>query len=142
VAQPSRRLCGKYAQPFALIVDAEPGRRLLLGIAAITVATGALQAAKPEMTLGPLRAQNTATTRHFFGTVGMFMVCTGGVLLQTLIRGPGDPDVVLWTAAQKLGAAAAGIGTRREVFAPDAIGVAGIDAVSGVVALDYWRRVR
>lgn len=124
-------------------MDAERERRLLIGVAAVTIATGALQAAAPEVTLGPLQAQDTATSRHFFGTVGMFMVCTGGVLLQTLVRGRGDPDVVLWTAAQKLGAAAAvGIGARRRVFSPVSLGVAGFDALSGVVALDYWRRVR
>ena len=124
-------------------MDAARERGLLIGVAATTMATGALQAVRPQTTLAPLRAQDTPTTRHFFGTVGMFMVCTGGVLLHSLLRGRGDPDVVLWTAAQKLGAAAAvGIGAREQVFSPASLGVAGFDALSGALALDYWRRVR
>ena len=124
-------------------MDAARERGLLIGVAATTMATGALQAVRPQTTLAPLRAQDTPTTRHFFGTVGMFMVCTGGVLLHSLLRGRGDPDVVLWTAAQKLGAAAAvGIGAREQVFSPASLGVAGFDALSGALALDYWRHVR
>ena len=87
-------------------------RTVLRGIGAITAATGVLQAALPQATLGPLNADDSPTVRHFFGTVGMFMACTGGVLLAR----PAEPAVVLMTAAQKLGAAAA-------------------------VALDYWRRL-
>ena len=114
-------------------------RRLLLGIAATTAATGLLQAASPRTTLRLLRADDSATARHFFGTVGMFMTCTGGVLLAR----SEDRPVVLMTAAQKLGAAAAvGLGVRRGLLAPLALGVAGFDAVSGIVALDYSRRLR
>jgi len=50
---------------------------------------------------------------------------------------------VLMTAAQKLGAAAAvGLGVKRGLLAPLALGVAGFDALSGLVALDHWRRLR
>jgi hypothetical protein len=116
-----------------------PERRLLRGIAAMTVATGALQAARPEAVLTPLFAEDSATTRHFFGTVGMFMVCTGAVALGRT----DDRAVMGMTAAQKLGAAAAvGLGVRRGVFAPHALGVAGFDALSGLLALDYRRRLR
>ena len=55
-------------------------RTLLRGIGAITAATGVLQAAVPQATLGPLEAADSPTVRHFFGTVGMFMACTGSVL--------------------------------------------------------------
>jgi len=113
-------------------------RRLLRGIAATTAATGALQAAAPGVTLGVLRSEDSPAARHFFATVGMFMACTGGVLLAR----PDDRAVVAMTAAQKLGAAAAvGIGVRRGVFSPLALGVAGFDALSGVLALDYRRRL-
>jgi hypothetical protein len=114
-------------------------RAALLGIGATTAATGVLQAASPGTTLALLRADESATARHFFGTVGMFMACTGGVLLAR----PSDPAVVLMTAAQKLGASAAvGLGVKRGLLAPIALGVAGFDALSGLVALDYWRRLR
>lgn len=114
-------------------------RRVLRGIGAVTAATGAVQAASPGTTLALLQADDSATARHFFGTVGMFMACTGGVLLAR----SDDRPVVLMTAAQKLGAAAAvGLGVRRGLLSPLALGVAGIDALSGLVALDYRRRLR
>jgi hypothetical protein len=114
-------------------------RRLVLGIGAITMVTGVLQAAVPAATLGPLQAEDSPTVRHFFGTVGMFMACTGGVLLAR----PEDPAVVLMTAAQKAGAAAAvGLGVRRGLLSPLALGVAAFDGLSGLLALHYWRRVR
>jgi hypothetical protein len=113
-------------------------RTVLRGIGAITAATGVLQAAAPQATLGPLKADESPTVRHFFGTVGMFMACTGGVLLAR----PADPAVVLMTAAQKLGASAAvGLGVRRGLLSPVALAVAGFDALSGLIALDYWRRL-
>ena len=49
---------------------------------------------------------------------------------------------MLMTAAQKLGASAAvGLGVRRGLLSPLALGVAGFDALSGLLALDYWRRL-
>jgi len=113
-------------------------RELVRGIGAVTTATGVLQAAVPGATLGPLKAEDSATVRQFFGTVGMFMACTGGVLLAR----SADPAVVLMTAAQKLGASAAvGLGVRRGLLSPPALAVAGFDALSGLIALDYWRRL-
>jgi hypothetical protein len=114
-------------------------RGLMVGIGAVTSATGALQAAVPAATLGLLQAEDSATVRHFFGTVGMFMVCTGGLLLAR----PRDPAVVLMTVAQKLGAAAAvGLGVRRGLLSRPALAVAGFDGLSGLLALHYWRRLR
>jgi hypothetical protein len=72
-------------------------RRLLQGIAATTVATGAFQALAPRAPLNALRVDDAAPTRHFFGTVGMFMVCTGGALLAR----PDDRAVLAMTAGQK-----------------------------------------
>ena len=113
-------------------------RTLLRGIGAITAATGVLQAAVPQATLGPLEADDSPTVRHFFGTVGMFMACSGSVLVAR----PAEPAVVLMTAAQKLGASAAvGLGVRRGLLSPVALGVAGFDALSGLLAVDYWRRL-
>jgi hypothetical protein len=114
-------------------------RKLLVGIGAITAATGALQVAAPAATLGPLGGDDSPTARHFFGTVGMFMTCTGGVLLAR----PDEPAVVLMTAGQKVGASAAvALGVRRGLLSPLALAVAAFDALSGLVALDYWRRLR
>jgi hypothetical protein len=115
----------------------------LRAIAGLTIVTGAAQAAAPGKMLEPLAAENDEATRHLFRTVGMFMVVVGGGLTATLRRGPGDPNVVLWAAAQKVGASGAvGLGVKRGVFAPLALGVAGFDLLSGVLALAYWRRLR
>ena len=59
----------------------------------------------------------------------MFMACTGGILVAR----SEDPPVVLMTAAQKLGASVAvGLGVRRGLLSPLALGVAGFDALSGL----------
>lgn len=124
-------------------MDQDSERRLLIAIAAATVATGAAQAAAPAAVLKPLQASDDPTARHLFGTVGMFMVCVGGTLLGTLRRGSDHPAVVLWSGAQKLGAAGAvGLGVRRGIFSRLALAVAAFDAFSGLLALDYWRRTR
>jgi hypothetical protein len=116
----------------------EVERRLLQGIAGMTAATGAIQMVAPRPVLRTLRASEGPPARHLFGTVGMFMACTGGLLVAR----PDDRGAVAMTAAQKLGAAAAvSLGVRRGVFSPLALGVAGFDALSGALALDYWRRL-
>jgi hypothetical protein len=114
-------------------------RKLLVGIGALTAATGTTQVLGSGLALRLLGADDTAGGRHFLGTVGMFMVCTGSVLV---VRRR-DPAVLLMTAGQKAGAAAAvSIGVRRRVMSPLALGVAGFDALSGLLALDAWRRSR
>jgi hypothetical protein len=118
---------------------AELERKLVVGIGVVTSVTGALQAVAPSATLGPLQAEDSATVRHFFGTVGMFMACTGGILVAR----PHDPAVLRMTAAQKIGAAVAvGLGVRRGLLSPLALSVAAFDALSGLLALDYRRRLR
>lgn len=114
-------------------------RRLLVAIGAITAASGATQAAAPGRVLGPLSMQDDEATRQLFGTIGMFMVVTGG----TLACAPRQRVVLFWSAMQKLGAAGAvGLGVRRGVFSPRMLGVAGFDFLSGLLALAYLRRVR
>jgi hypothetical protein len=118
-------------------------RRALIIIAALTVGTGAAQVLAPRRMLAPLAAEDDATTRHFFGTVGMFMVVVGGGLLNALLRPRSDPGVVFFAGLQKVGASAAvALGVRRRIFAPLALTVAAFDLFSGVLAFLYWRRVR
>lgn len=117
-------------------------RKALLGIGVITVASGAVQAATPGTLLSALEVENTHATRQLFGTVGIFMVIVGGLLTATVRRPGAGRDVVFWTSLQKLGAAGAvALGVRRAVFAPRALLVAGFDFLSGLIALDYWRRL-
>jgi hypothetical protein len=124
-------------------VDEQTERRALIAISAATIASGGLQAALPDAVLRPLRARDDATARHLFGTIGMFMVCVGGTLLDALLRRSHERGTVLWAALQKLGAAGAvAIGVKRRIFAPLALAVASFDLLSGLLALDYWRRTR
>jgi hypothetical protein len=118
-------------------------RQALRAIGVITVASGAVQVAAPRTLLGALDAENTDATRQLFGTIGMFMVVVGA-LLTAAVRRPGTGrEVAFWTCVQKLGAAGAvALGVRRSVFARRGLMVAGFDFLSGLIALDYWRRLR
>jgi hypothetical protein len=110
-----------------------------LAIAVITVATGAIQIVAPAFVLGTIGAEMTPTTRHLFGTVGMFMALFGGALLHALQRPVERRIVVLWAALQKFGAVAAvGLGVARGLFSPLALGVAGFDLLSGLVIIWLW----
>lgn len=118
-------------------------RRALIGISGLTVVTGALQALVPRRFLRFLLAEDDATARHFFGTIGMFMVVVGGGVLEALLRPGRDPVVVFWAAVQKLGASVAvGLGVWRRVFSPLALVVAFFDLLSGLLAVEHWRRIR
>lgn len=100
---------------------------------------GAFQALAPRAPPNSLRVDDAAPTRHFFGTVAMFMACTGGALLDTTGRPcrPGDDG------GTEVGASAAVfLGVRRGVMAAPALAVSGFDALSGLLALDRWRRLR
>jgi hypothetical protein len=118
-------------------------RRALMAVSALTVASGAGQVLMPQRTLEAMCTENDPTTRHLFGTVGMFMVAMGVTLLDGLLRRTEESWVVAWAAGQKAGAATAvSIGVRRGVFSPVALVVAAFDALSAVLALDYCRHMR
>jgi hypothetical protein len=115
-------------------------RRALTAIAVSTIASGAAQAVAPGVVLRALAAQDDATTRHLFATVGMFMVCMGGASYAALQEG-GPRGALRWSAAQKLAASAAvGLGVRRGVFARRALAVASFDLLSGLLTIDYLGR--
>ena len=116
--------------------------RLLVIISILTVLSGLTQMFFPDLVLRILSAQITPTTTHFFATVGMFMVGFGGVFLQSLLSAKPDPVVALWAALQKFGASVlVALGVAHGVFAWLALGVAGFDLVSGLLAILYWRKI-
>ncbi len=118
-------------------------RRALIAISALTMVSGIVQALAPRRMLQSLTAEDDATARHFFGTIGMFMFVVGGALLNALLRPGRDPVIVFWAAVQKLGAAlAVGLGVRRRIFSPLALAVAFFDLLSGLLAAEHWRRNR
>ena len=118
-------------------------RRVLVVIGAMTVVSGAVQAAAPHRLLRLLSAKEDDTARTMFATVGMFMVVAGGTLLQGLLSPVRQPVIVLWAAAQKLGAAVAvTTGVRRGVYSPLALLVAGFDLLTSIAAAVRWTRIR
>ncbi|HEX5982765.1 MAG TPA: hypothetical protein VFY69_01020 [Solirubrobacterales bacterium] len=118
-------------------------RRILVAISGLTMVSGAVQVLAPRRLLRLLAAEDDASARHLFGTVGMFMVVVGGGLLDALLRPGRDPVIVFWAALQKIGAfVAVGLGVRRRIFSPLALGVAFFDLLSGLLAAEYWRRIR
>ncbi|CAN5592784.1 hypothetical protein BH20ACT19_BH20ACT19_08590 [soil metagenome] len=118
-------------------------RRALIAISALTMGTGVVQALAPRRMLSSLTAEDDATARHFFATIGMFMFVVGGALLNALLRPGRDPVIVFWAALQKIGASVAvGLGVRRRIFSPLALAVAFFDLLSGLLAAEHWRRIR
>jgi hypothetical protein len=116
--------------------------RALRAIAGLTVVSGALQMVRPDWVLGELSPKPTPLDEHLFGTIGMFMVVSGGTLDRCLAVPSPDRGLLIWAAVQKLGASTAvGIGVRRRLFSPRALPVAAFDLVSGLGCLVYaWQR--
>jgi hypothetical protein len=110
--------------------------RALRVVADITMASGALQMAKPGWVLGQLSPDGSPLARHLFGTIGMFMVVSGGTVHRSLAAPAPDQGLLVWGALQKLGAAAAvGIGIRHRQFSARALPVAMFDMASGLGCL-------
>ncbi|SEI70764.1 hypothetical protein SAMN04487917_102147 [Arthrobacter sp. yr096] len=121
---------------------ADPLRAVLAVIAIITVLTGAVQVPFGGPVLQLIGADSTPETRQLFGTVGMFMVVVGGLLLHTLLNTVPSAEVVLWSGVQKTGAfGAVGIGVLNGVFSPLALLVAFFDLATAVLLFIYWRRI-
>ena len=134
VPLPPRASVGAPRKPLVLV---------LVVVAWITVASGAAQLIAPGFVLSLLGAPEDAATQQLFATVGMFMVVVGGLLLTTLSRLRHDPDVVLWAAVQKVGAAVAVVvGVARGVFDALALGVAAFDLVTAVLLVVHLRSLR
>ncbi|WP_028048665.1 hypothetical protein [Cellulomonas sp. URHD0024] len=117
--------------PFALVLEV---------VAWLTVLSGSVQVVAPGFVLRLLGASDDGTARQLFATVGMFMVVAGGLLVTTLRRPRPDPDVVVWSAVQKLGASVAvGVAVANSVFDPVALGVATLDLLTSVLLLVFLR---
>jgi hypothetical protein len=117
-------------------------RLILIVIAAITVVSGLIQVVFPSLVLGWIAVSAEALPAHLFATVGMFMVITGAMFWQSLVRRSPEPVIPFWIGAQKglaallvLRAVIAGL------FLPIALGVALFDAATAVVAFIFWARL-
>ncbi|MFO1128993.1 MAG: hypothetical protein U1E66_11250 [Rhodospirillales bacterium] len=117
-------------------------RLVLLGIAAITVLTGLTQVAAGSCVLSIIAPDAGPAAVHMFRTVGMFMVITGAMFVQALVTRSEEPAIPLWIAVQKLAAAVLVTwGWLKGVLVPVVLVVAVFDAVSGALALVFWRRL-
>jgi hypothetical protein len=115
----------------------------LLAIGGLTMVSGLLQAAAPDLVLGLISGDASAANRHSFAILGMFMVLFGGLLSHALLGPRHLPVAVLWSGLQKLGAAGAvGLGVGKGLFGSLALLVAGFDLLCGLLALRYWSSIR
>jgi|AraplaMF_Col_mMF_1032025.scaffolds.fasta_scaffold00262_37 hypothetical protein len=118
-------------------------RFLLLAIAAMTFLSGLTQWIAPGFVLSLVAADTSVLARHLFATVGMFMLITGAMFFQSLRANSSESAIPLWIAAQKSFAAVlVAYAVYEGIFLPISLGIAALDAVSGLLAFTYWRRVR
>ena len=103
---------------------ADPLRAVLAVIAVITVLTGAVQVPFGGPVLQLIGADSTPETRQLFGTVGMFMVVVGGLLLHTLLDAVPPRSGAVVRAPESRRVRGRGIGVLNGVFAPVALLVA------------------
>jgi hypothetical protein len=117
-------------------------RLVLILIAVVTVLTGAAQLLAPSWVLAFVAPAPNALGAHFFATVGMFMVITGAMFLQSLLTRSAERAIPFWIGVQK-GAASVlvTLAIMRGLLAPIAYAVAAFDLISGVVAFIFWHRL-
>ncbi|HRI38380.1 MAG TPA: hypothetical protein PLO50_07485 [Nitrospira sp.] len=116
-------------------------RLALIVIAAITIVTGFVQMVVPAAMLNMIAAESSISVQHTFATVGMFMVITGAMFMQSLLRRSTEAAIPLWIGVQKtLAATLVAWGVSRGVFGSLAYAVAGFDLVSGVLAFLFLSR--
>ena len=117
--------------------------RLVVAIAAITLASGLGQLVMPGMVLRIVGGALTPAAQHFFAIVGMFMALFGGMVLHALLSGRHHRIVLVWASLQKIGAfAAVTIGVSNDIFSPLAMAVAFFDLASGLLMLGYLYLIR
>jgi hypothetical protein len=118
-------------------------RLLVILIAATTVASGAAQLLAPDWVLSFIANDKSPLTLQFFATVGMFMVITGAMFLQSLLTRSSESAIPLWIGVQKAAAAVlVAWAVLRGLLLPIAYGVAAFDAITAVIAFVFWHRLR
>jgi hypothetical protein len=117
-------------------------RLALIVVASVTVISGVTQLAFPGFVLDIIGGDTGAAAQHLFRTVGMFMAITGAMFLQALLGWSKEPSIPLWIGVQKLAAAGlVGWGVSKGLFGTLALGVAGFDLLSGLLALLFLSRL-
>lgn len=118
-------------------------RLIILGISVLTFISGLVQMIQPGFVLDFVGGESTPVTRHFFGTIGMFMLVLGGLMVQALYEAQVSRAALVWGGLQKFGAAlAVGIGIMHGLMSPIAGLVASFDFVSGILFFVYLRSLK
>jgi hypothetical protein len=118
-------------------------RLLLILIAATTVVSGAAQLFAPDFVLSFIGKDKSPLTLQFFATVGMFMLITGAMFLQSLLKRSSETAISLWIGVQKAAAAAlVAWAIMRGLLLPIAYVVAGFDAITAILTFIFWHRLR
>ncbi|GAB4010390.1 hypothetical protein GCM10028808_21030 [Spirosoma migulaei] len=118
-------------------------RLIILGISVLTFISGLVQMIQPDFVLDFVGGESTPVTRHFFGTIGMFMLILGGLMVQALYEAQVSRAALFWGGLQKFGAAiAVGIGIMHGLMSPIAGLVASFDFVSGILFFVYLRSLK
>lgn len=116
-------------------------RLVLMVIAAITIASGLTQLVAPDVVLAMIGGEASGSTNHAFATVGMFMVITGAMFLQSLWRRSTDPSIPLWIGVQKFAAfLLVSWAVAKGLFGTIALVVAIFDMITALLAWLYLRR--
>jgi hypothetical protein len=114
----------------------------LILIAAITALSGLTQLIAPGFVLDIIAGNSAPPTAHLFATVGLFMLITGAMFLQSLVFRSNEPSIPFWIGVQKITAAMlVSLGVVKGLFVPVALGVALLDALSGLLAFLFWKRL-
>lgn len=117
-------------------------RLSLIIIATITLLSGAAQLFAGQFVLNIIATSATGAEVHLFQTVGMFMIITGAMFLQSLVSRTDAPAISLWIAVQKIAAAVLVlIAFLKGYFIWLALGVAVFDAATGFLAFMFWKRL-
>lgn len=117
-------------------------RIVLICIAAFTVIAGLVQLVAPAWELRIIATSQSALAAQFFATVGMFMIITGAMFLQSLLMHSTEGTIPLWIGVQKGAAAVLVSGAiMRGLLVPIAYVTAGFDAISAIITLVFWWRL-
>lgn len=116
---------------------------IILAISVMTFFSGLMQMVRPAFVLDFVGGENTPATRQFFGTIGMFMLLFGGLVIHTLYEARTSRTAMLWAGLQKFGASVAvAIGIYHGLFSMTAGAVAGFDFLSGILFFVYLRTLK
>ena len=115
-------------------------RVIVLIISIATILSGLVQLIVPAFVLKQVGIEITPATKQLFGTIGMFMLMFGGLVIHGLYSPYKNDVIILWSAFQKFGAAiAVGIGILLGIFNLFAGCVALFDLCSGIIFIYYYK---